>query len=195
MSVQNVVLGQLIQRRGYGYELADRLKDSTVAFGLSEAAIYGALKGLLRRGLIVEAGRADARPGDWQRGQRVIYEATDSGRSHFRSWMESAPRKAPLREELHMQLLVATEEDVPLLIASLAELQDECREDLARVLALSFEEQEWPHARISRFGAPLVRDALAAHLQATMDWAQRARRSLENRRDAAATGVAGRRRP
>lgn len=26
VSVQNVVLGQLIERRGYGYELADRLR-------------------------------------------------------------------------------------------------------------------------------------------------------------------------
>jgi len=195
VSVQNVVLGQLIRRRGYGYELADRLKDCTVAFDFSDAAIYGALRGLLRRGLIVEAGREEVHGNDWQKGQRVIFEATDAGRAHFDRWMASTPKKAPLREELHMQLIVAEEAEIPALIDSLEQLQDACREDLARVLALAFDEQQRPHARISPFGAPLVRDALASHLQATMDWAQRARRSLQNRRDHGATGVAGRRRP
>lgn len=196
VSVQNVVLGQLIRRRGYGYELADRLRAWTDAFEFSDAAIYAALRQLERRGLIVEVGLEQPVTGDWHRGQRVVFEATEAGRAHFDGWMTTMPRKAPHREELHLQLLVAEEEDVEGLIASLRRLEDDCREHLARVLAMSLDPREAPpHTRISAFGAPLVRDALTSHLQATMDWAQRTRRTLQNRRDGAADGVPGRHRP
>lgn len=195
MSVQNVVLGQLIRRRGYGYELADRLRDWTDAFELSEAAVYAALRQLERRGLIAEAGREELRRNGKQAGLRVIFEATEEGRAHFARWMAEAPRKAPLREELHMQLMLAEDEDVPSLIESLRQMELDCREGLARVLALSFDPRRSPHARLSPFGAPLVQDGLTSHLQATMEWAQRSRRALENRAAGAATGIPGRHRP
>lgn len=194
MSVQNVVLGQLIQRRGYGYELADRLRTWTEALELSDAAIYAALRQLERRGLIAEAGRERARPNDWQRGQRVIFEATKAGRSHFAQWMASTPRKVPLREELHMQLIVAEEDDLPKLVESMRQIEEDCREALGRVLALSLHVPDPAHARVSPFGAPLVLDGLTSHLQATMRWAQRSRQALSERIEHGAA-TTGRRRP
>lgn len=195
VSVQNVVLGQLIRRRGYGYELADRLKEWTEALELSDAAIYAALRRLEEKGLIVETGRESARRGGRQSGLRVIFEVTDDGRDHFRRWMAATPRKMPLREELHMQLIVAEDRDVPALIESLLLMERECREALARILATSFDSDRSAHARISAFGAPLVQDGLTSHLQATMEWAQRSRRALVTRRDGGTTGVSGRDRP
>ncbi|HEY4279688.1 MAG TPA: helix-turn-helix transcriptional regulator [Conexibacter sp.] len=195
MSVQNVVLGQLIQHRGYGYELADRLKDWTDALELSEAAIYAALRKLQERGLIEEAGREEARTRGRQSALRVIFEATDDGRAYFSSWMAATARKAPLREELHMQLIVAEDDDVPALLESLVQMEEDCRETLARILAMSFDPERSAHARISPFGVVLVRDGLASHLQATIEWAQRSRKALLNRVPAGATAVPGRHRP
>lgn len=189
VSVQNVVLGQLIQRRGYGYELIERLRAWSDAFELSGAAVYAALRQLERKGLVVEAGRGESHGvAGRQPAMRVIFEATDRGREHFVRWLATTPRKTPLREELHMQLIVAGEEDVPTLVEALTQMEADCREQLARVLAMSFDSAASPHVRISSFGAPLVLDGLASHLQCSMEWAQRTRRSLVNRQQAAASG-------
>lgn len=193
--MQNVVLGQLIQHRGYGYELADRLRAWADALDLSDAAIYAALRNLAGKGLIVEAGRDGAARGSRQSHLRVIFEATPEGHSHFERWMAATPRKAPLREELHMQLMVAEEDDIPALVEGLRRMEDDCRLQLARIIGASFDARSSAHARISPFGAPLVQDALIAHLQATMEWTQRSRRALQRRLGDGATGVPGRHRP
>lgn len=94
-----------------------------------------------------------------------------------------------------MQLMVAEDDDVEALLGGLREIEEACQETLARVIAQAAELPRSPHARISAFGAPLVRDGLTSHLQATIEWAQRSRRALLNRRDGGATGVPGRHRP
>lgn len=196
MSVQNVVLGQLIQRRGYGYELADRLRVWAGALQLSDAAVYAALRQLESKGLASEVGREKAGLSAGRRSPRVIFEATEKGRRHFDEWMASQPRKVPLREELHMQMLVAEDADVPHLIESLKAFERECRDNLARILALSLDiEASAAHARINPVGAMLVKDALASHLQATVEWAQRSRRSLENHVSVRSPAARGRCRP
>ncbi|MEY2425746.1 MAG: hypothetical protein QOI61_1318 [Actinomycetota bacterium] len=195
MSVQNVVLGQLIQHRGYGYELADRLREWTDALALSDAAIYAALGNLEKKGMIVEVGREETRRGGRQSNLRVIFEATPEGRAYFKEWMAAAPRKMPLREELHMQLIVAQDDDIPALVEGLRQLEEECRVRLARIIGYPFAAQNSAHARISAFGAPLVQDGLIGHLQATVEWAQRSRRVLLRRVGDGSAGVPGRHRP
>lgn len=195
MSVQNVVLGQLIRRRGYGYELADRLRVWADALDLSEAAIYSALRGLEEKGLIVETDHEAPRRTSRQASLRVVFEATPEGRAHFERWMATAPRKMPLREELHMQMMVAEDKDIPAILEGLTKMEQDCRARLARVIGASFASSDAPHARISSFGAPLVQDALIGHLQTTLEWAQRSRTALLRRMGAGATGVPGRHRP
>lgn len=193
--MQNVVLGQLIQRRGYGYELADRLRVWFGAMQLSDAAIYAALRALEARGFAYQVDPERDGVGAGRR-ERVVFDATDRGRDHFAAWMASTARKGQLREELHMQLLVAGESDIPHLIEGLRALERESRDHLARVLATSFDvASSSPHARVSPFGTALVKDALITHLQATVEWAQRARRSLEQRRADQSTVARGRHRP
>lgn len=192
LSVQNVVLGQLIGGRGYGYELAERLRAFSEAIELSEAAVYASLRSLEEKGLIAEVAR-DA-PAS-RANVRVIFEATPAGREHFRRWMEATPRKAPLREELHMQLMVAGDEDVPVLLESLRQMEEHCRGTLARLLAGSLAVQHSSRARISPFGAAIVEDGLIAHMQTTIEWAQRSRRALANRAVASDPPAPGRTRP
>lgn len=64
MSVQNVVLGELIKRRGYGYgyELRDQMREFSEALGYSDTFVYAALLALgLRGGAPLARSRGAAR--------------------------------------------------------------------------------------------------------------------------------------
>lgn len=179
MSVQNVVLGQLVQRRGYGYEIADRLRDVfTDLFEFSDTAVYPALAALERKGLIVEVSRDSVRREERWSNPRVVYEPTPAGRRRFREWMAEPASKAPLREELHMKLLLAEPEDVPALIEALRNVEGECRIQLARIIEQPLGEHVRSAAQGAAFGAALVQDGVIAHLQTTMEWTQRSRVAL-----------------
>lgn len=182
MSIQNVVLGQLIQHRGYGWEVRERLRAFADAFAISESAVYMALNKLSERELIVEVGREQAAsPSGWAAAQRRIYEVTPKGREAFERWMSSTPRKTPLREELHMQLIVAEESNIPALLSSFGEFEQSCRTQLARMFAAPLDTMNSSHVRISPWGARAVQRALVAHLEASIAWAQTERRALERR--------------
>jgi DNA-binding PadR family transcriptional regulator len=203
VSVQNVVLGELIKRRGYGYgyELRDRMREFSDTLGYSDTFVYAALVALERQGLIAVVER-DGEPADphhrgprraqsRQSASRVYYQVTDSGREHYRDWMAGPPRKMPLREELHMQLMAADVEDAPHLIVALRDFEEQCRTQLRQIIDRPLGSQ--PAGR-RPLGAAFVHDALFSHLQTSMEWAQRTRSSLQHQLDQL-TGVPGRRRP
>lgn len=206
MSVQNVVLGELIKRRGYGYgyELRDQMREFSQTLGYSDTFIYAALVALERQGLVTVVEREGEQPvrnAEQPRGRpvrsrqqaasRVYYEVTDAGRDRYRAWMSGPPRKAPLREELHMQLMAADPEDVPHLIEALGEFEEQCRKQLGQLMERPLGGQP---ARGRPLGAAFVHDALFSHLQTSMEWAQRTRAALQNVLDYPA-GAPGRRRP
>lgn len=205
MSVQNVVLGELIKRRGYGYgyELRDQMREFSDTLGYSDTFIYAALVALERQGLVAVVERdgeqsaltnIDPRfraPRSRQSASRVYYEVTTAGRKRYREWMSGPPRKAPLREELHMQLMAADPDDLPHLIDALGDFEEQCRGQLGQLI----ERPLGGHATQGRpLGATFVHDALFSHLQTSMEWAQRTRAALQNRLDHPA-GTRGRRRP
>jgi DNA-binding PadR family transcriptional regulator len=182
VSVQNVVLGQLVQRRGYGWEIRERLRAFGEAFGISEAAIYAALKKLHERELIAETERAAPQPhATVQSAQRRVFEVTPKGRAFFAAWMAEPASKTPLREELHMQLIVAEESDLPALLVSLREFETSCAEQLARIFASPLDTVHSANVRISAWGARAVQRALVGHLQASIEWAQQEQLALERR--------------
>jgi DNA-binding PadR family transcriptional regulator len=193
VSVQNVVLGELIGRRGYayGYELRDQLREFSEVLGYSDTFVYAALVALERQGLIRVVERDGGASGR-QASSRVYYEVTDAGDRHFREWMTTAPHKAPLREELHMQLFeMDVEQDTAQLIAFLTAFEEQCREQLRQLVERPFGSRT---ARGRTAGAALVQDALLSHLQTMMEWAQRSRRSLANLAERP-PGTPGRHRP
>ena len=203
MSVQNVVLGELIKRRGYGYgyELRDQMREFSQALGYSDTFVYAALMGLEKQGFVAVIDRDGAqtatthpaarRTHSRQSASRVYYEVTDDGRRHFRDWMSAQSKKAPLREELHMQLMAAEAEDLPHLIETLGDFEEQCRDQLRQIIERPLGTQA---ARGRSVGATLVHDALVSHLQSTMEWAQRTRTALQNL-VAHPTDVPGRHRP
>jgi len=207
--VQNVVLGELIKRRGYGYgyELRDQLREVSDALGYSDTFIYAALMALERQGLVAvverdgepdpgsamgsATGTASRTPRSRQSASRVYYEVTDAGRTRYRAWMNTPARKTPLREELHMQLMAAEPEDLPHLVEALRDFEDQCRTQLGELIERPLGSRP---AYTRPLGATFVHDALFSHLQTSMEWAQRTRAALQHRLDHPA-GVPGRRRP
>lgn len=194
MAVRNLVLAQIIERDSYGYELADRLRNLFGALGVSDAAVYMALKSLEEKELITPVG-GDPASGRSQ-PRRKIYTATAAGRQHHDEWMggAGAPRKTAFRTELHFRMLLAQEEDIPSILKALDEVEADCEEQLAAIAC--FADWESKHSNmLSDFGSPLVEDGLTMQLQSTMEWVHRCRRALENRSAARPATMPGRDRP
>jgi DNA-binding PadR family transcriptional regulator len=130
------VLGLLIERSGYGYELAQRL---TALVGptwqLHRSAVYTALDQLEDLGLIETVtpitSSATAGPAPWRRpgvrrgSDRVVYRATEQGVVEFEKWLARSPaRLEPIRSELALKVALATPARAPVLLAAVEQEQE-----------------------------------------------------------------------
>lgn len=186
VSTKHVVLGLMIERRGYGYDLQQRIEERLGFLGLSETSVYRLLDRLEADGFIIETARVAS--GGTRRGlPRVTYEATPAGVEEFHRWMRAPSPPAVVREELHAKLTLAGDGDLPALIAETQEHEADC---LARLRALARRTPlheladgtlPWPQV-----AALLVDDALARRLQATVDWLQGVRVVMRRRLEAGA---------
>lgn len=170
--LRHAVLGLILERRGYGYDLAQRLTGRLgPAWQLNPSAVYSALDQLERDRHIVGSLRevAHARSDHLaRRPGRVVYDATPAGRDAFRAWLEHATRgPEPVRNELHMKIAVAGPSDMPSLISAM-----EHEESLARHLLDRTTE------RGDDVRSELVRSAARARVKAELDWIRTARATL-----------------
>jgi DNA-binding PadR family transcriptional regulator len=141
MAIKHAVLGLLLERRGYGYELLKRLEGRLgPSWQLNPSTVYAALDQLEEEGLIsgkrvqgsAEEGEAENRVR--RGGRRVVYEATEPGRSAFEAWISRPPLQVkPIRDELQLRMIVAREKDLPALRRAIdharlltEELYEEC---------------------------------------------------------------------
>lgn len=169
LSTRHVVLGLLVERPGYGYDLQQRLDARLGFLALSESAVYKILDRLEQDGWIEEvAGREVGRT---RRGAaRVRYRATELGRERFKAWMATPSERAVLRDELQAKLAVAEPRDLPELLAVAEAQQRACLADLAAlrrpVLAQVIEPEVcWHDAAMM-----MVDDFRLRSLQTLVDW-------------------------
>jgi DNA-binding PadR family transcriptional regulator len=173
MSAKNAVLGLVIERPGYGYDLARRLQERFGSSGFAPTGVYSALDQLGAEALVRSAGsRADGT--NERAAPRTIYEATPKGIDHFEQWMLGGSSLAPVRDELYMKIALSKPHNLSRLI-ELAQVQE--RDCLARL-----EELRRPAGRSrsaprawSEVAVLLVRDAEIKQLQARVEWLQKAR--------------------
>jgi DNA-binding PadR family transcriptional regulator len=126
MSMKYAVLGMLIERRGYGYDLANRLQRRLgPGFRAAYGAVYVSLDQLAKEQLVAESKRVQV-----GRQVKVYYAATPAGEERFRAWMREAPSREPLRGELYLKLAVAQGDDLSLLRDELERLERECLRDI-----------------------------------------------------------------
>lgn len=110
MSVKHAVLGLVIERPGYGYELVQRFEQRLGVWRPSKTAVYPALLRLHARGYVQRRAASSAhRNVTW-------YEATEQGREEFRTWLRTSPDLMPLRDEMYVKIAFATKNDLHLLI-------------------------------------------------------------------------------
>jgi DNA-binding PadR family transcriptional regulator len=195
------VLGLLIERRGYGYELVKRLSHRLgAAWQLNPSAVYGALDQLEDAKLIAPVSKANVEPPpdrQSRRAERVIYEATEDGVAEFQDWLaRPSVRVNPIRSEIQLKVALAGPDNVPPLLASIAQeewtivrrLHEECQaasqargEQQASARATNAAARgneststEWPTA-----AAALVNAAAATRLQAELAWIGVVRETLQ----------------
>jgi DNA-binding PadR family transcriptional regulator len=173
MSAKNAVLGLVIERPGYGYDLARRLKERFGSSGFAPTGVYSALDQLSAEALVRSAGcRSD---GDHERAApRTIYEATPKGIDRFERWMLDSSSLAPVRDELYMKLALSKPHNLSRLIELARAQEEDClarlRELRQRPDRVGAVPSAWPDV-----AALLVRDAEIKQLQARVEWLQKAR--------------------
>jgi DNA-binding PadR family transcriptional regulator len=181
MSAKYAVLGLVIERPGYGYQLAQRLEERFGCSGFAPSGVYSALDQLSRDDFVRSAGEMGAGPAR-RAAPRTIYEATDEGVEHFETWMLDASPAPPLRDELHMKIALCRPHNLAPLIDLVYGQELACLGrlgDLKRIAETDpGDAQEWPHLM-----RVLARDAEVAFWNARIEWLQGARELLERLRE------------
>jgi DNA-binding PadR family transcriptional regulator len=193
MSAKHAVLGLVIERPGYGYDLAQRLRERFGSSGFAPTGVYSALDQLSAEGLVRNAGSLAGGSAE-RAAPRTIYEATPAGVQQFDRWMRSDSPPANVRDELNMKLALSRPRDLPALIELACAQEREC---LARLQALRQALAPGSPAGAGRrplawgeVAGLLVRDAETRQLQARVEWLQRSR-AIMSRLAGAARADAG----
>ena len=169
LSTRHVVLGLLVERAGYGYDLQQRIDARLGFLGLSESAVYKILERLEAEGWIEEAGRRQS--GATRRGApRVMYRATPLGRERFKSWIAEPCGRPVLRDELQAKLNVAEPDDLPELLAGAEAQARECLAELAALTRPALTSAVEPHVPWRDAATMMVDDYRVRALQTLVDW-------------------------
>ena len=176
MSAKYAVLGLVIERPGYGYQLAQRLRERFDASAFAPSGVYSALDQLSRDELVRCAGEM-TRAGPRRAAPRMIYEATPAGREHFEAWMLGSSAAPPLRDELHMKIALCRPRNLRRLIDMVYGQELACMGRLRDLSRLGEQEasgeKEW-----TRLMRVLARDAEIAMWRSRIEWLQSARAQL-----------------
>jgi DNA-binding PadR family transcriptional regulator len=169
LSTRHVVLGLLVERPGYGYDLQRRIDARLGFLGLSESAVYKILERLECEGWIEETGQR--RVGATRRGApRVMYRATELGRERFKDWMAAPCERAVLRDELQAKLNVAEPEDLPELLAVAETQGQQCLTELAALQRPALAHAAEPDVPWHDAATMMVDDFRLRSLQTLVDW-------------------------
>jgi DNA-binding PadR family transcriptional regulator len=117
MSAGKAVLGLVIQRPGYGYQLEQRVKERFGSAQFVASSIYKALGRLEKDNLIRVVGSSEEiELADAERQRRIKYEATPEGFAYFRDWLRASSSVPLVREELQLRIAFCEPHELPRLI-------------------------------------------------------------------------------
>lgn len=204
MAMKEAVLGLVIERRGYGYDLVMRFnRRFSDAWNLNPGSIYTALDKLEAEGAIVghdsrEAqdalGEAAAGVGGAPLGRprtrrpvrrqpKVIYESTSGGRSQFLTWL-TTPIPADvdqMRSDMFLKVGMTSHPDHALPLVHVLDAQiDHHANELARYLS-QYHLDPGTRAQIAWLDAVpwFMLEAMILRLQADLSWLRRVRVAAE----------------
>ena len=125
MSAKNAVLGLVIERPGYGYDLARRLQSRFGSSGFAPTGVYSALDQLSADEMVRSAGQRRNAANE-RAAPRTIYEATPKGVDHFEAWMLGGSSLAPVRDELYMKIALSKPHNLSRLIELARSQEEDC---------------------------------------------------------------------
>jgi DNA-binding PadR family transcriptional regulator len=180
--LQWALLGLLIERPSYGYELAHRFERT---FGgilrLSGVSyVYTALDGLRRRGLIEEV-----EVGDERRMPRVHYRTTATGVSAYRERLFTQMRENDRHSRLLARQLAVLAPEPELALAILDRYERACLQEAEEAPAAPA--QHASGATPAELAARLAAEESRLSLDAKLAWVEYARRELKRLSLAAST--------
>lgn len=180
MSMKYAVLGLLVERRGYAYDIARRFEDTVgPAFHVHYGAIYQALDALERDELIRGALREHDELSERRRrtGPRVVYETTDEGIEAYEQWIRTPARVEPLRGELALKVALSRPEHGPALLSLIDDYERACLERLKEHAEIAQDtEEELGSWRLS--SSAIARERATRLLNAEIEWIRDLRRSI-----------------
>lgn len=172
-SAKYAVLGLLLERPSYGYELVLRFRHAFAGahWGLSAQALYAALDRLERGGLI-EPLDGDGHSGSRRQPKRP-YRVTAAGARELERFLDEPMGPDATRAELLVRLRCAAALDAGALTRMLDAHEQACREELARIDADA--------GAADALADRLAREQQRLGVTARLAWVDYARRELRER--------------
>ena len=133
MSVKHAVLGLVIERPGYGYELIQRLEQRIEGWRPSETAVYPALRSLRAEGMIRAREATRRRRRRLRASRRRLVRGDRCRPEEFRAWVREPTDLAPQRDPFWLKVAFASPEDLPWLVELARELEAACLERMAEL--------------------------------------------------------------
>jgi DNA-binding PadR family transcriptional regulator len=187
MSMKDAVLGLVVERPGYGYDLIRRFNERFgAAWRLNNSTVYAALDALEIEDLVV--GRLRGRPRDrdldrsLERSRTVIYESTPAGKDKFLTWLTAPVGKVePLRAAIFLKIGLTTKQEHALALLRVIDAQiDACTNELAtRLAAYGLDLGKANAVRWEVASGWYIKDAGISRLQADLVWLRRVREGAE----------------
>ena len=173
-SLRGALLGLLLERPGYGGDLAARLAGRLgETWAIDYQDVYRLLEQLEENGL----ARTDVQPRPGQRQVHTVYFPTPQTQAAVSLWMETHMPLAPVRIGMQAKLAVARDEDAPRLLVALKTYEQECLELLQSMPeAASSGVRSWKQLFID-----CTREGVEGQLHQEIEWAQRTRLRIRER--------------
>lgn len=174
MSAKHAVLALVIERPGYGYQLAQRVQERCGSWRWGPSTVYAGLDTLARADLVSVSG-AKSGSGTARAAPRAIYAPTAKGTAFFDDWMLGCEPLGPVREELELKILLARPQDYGSLIDMAWAEEQACAERLRELGANAA--RDWREV--------LVGDAEIKHWRTRMEWLQGVNKTVKTARQRA----------
>lgn len=173
MSAKHALLGLLLNRPAYPYELSDRLPSRLgPAWRLNSGQVYGAIKAMERDGLVEEVDTVDG-----AHENRRVFAITALGVEEFERWFAADTDGVKLsRRPLVVKIILAGPSRLEEALAHIDAYEQDCAETL-NVITASRDELGW-EAPILRADNVLLRLGMSVEvheLEGELKWARHAR--------------------
>jgi DNA-binding PadR family transcriptional regulator len=176
MSAKHVLLGLLLDKPAYPYQLGEYLQERLgPAWQINSGQLYQTVKRLTKEGLIE---RVDGSVGG--RDDRHIFEITEPGVEEFERWRSEPTQGArPLRRPVLVKLMFAGPEHRKETLEEIDAYERACTDRLEQLVREQDEiPPEGPRIRADHVILKLALDVEVDHYEAELGWAREARTRL-----------------